>query len=122
MMSGRTRSTVTWVVVVLVLVAIGVIAVYRQLGTAGGDGNAAPQRDPEVLRQAVASMREGCGSLSATFFQGTAQQTEYWSVRCAGGREYQVAFAANGSTNVLDCDVLARLATRPCFALLQRAP
>jgi hypothetical protein len=118
--SKSTRAWWLWTIVVAAIVA-GTFTAYRQFAGQRRFAAVAPgqaHQDPERLRQAVISMRQGCSSLSTTFFQGATGQAEYWSVRCASGREYQVAVDANGTADVLDCDVLARLATRPCFTVI----
>jgi hypothetical protein len=61
---------------------------------------------------------ENCGSVTRTFFQGQASDdTAFWSIRCSNGVSYQVAVYpdANGSTKILECGFLKRVAKLDCF-------
>ena len=76
----------------------------------------------EEKRQAVfsnfmAGYPDGCGAVTATFFQGKdASDNAYWNVLCSNGKSYQVQLDgdARGSTNILSCDLLRRVKVE-CF-------
>jgi hypothetical protein len=55
----------------------------------------------------VDSMRQGAGPKGQAF----------WSMRCSNGRAYQLMIEndAEGSTRIVDCQVLARVKSTPCF-------
>jgi hypothetical protein len=64
--------------------------------------------------------REGeqCSSVSRAFYQGRAKDgSAFWSVACAGGKDWQVMIrdTPSGDMSILDCAVLKAVGGGRCF-------
>lgn len=60
----------------------------------------------------------GCRAAESFFMgQDPKRKTAYWSVRCENGKSYQISINADakGTTNILDCGVLRKMAHISCF-------
>lgn len=82
----------------------------------------------EVKRQTVFGKlmrREGkrCPKVDKTFFQGQSKDgTAFWSIACAGGKEWQVIIkdTAEGEMNTLDCAFLKAVGGDRCFKKIRK--
>lgn len=74
------------------------------------------------LAHVVRSVGDQCSG-SDDFFMGIDRTSHQalWNVRCSNGRAYEIAIEANstGSTKVLDCAILKRVANVACFQRLE---
>jgi hypothetical protein len=80
--------------------------------------NATPEQRDSMLKSIIISAGEECREVTESFFQGTMPNgAAFWNVRCLGGRTWAVTINndARGSTKVIDCIDLRRLAQTECF-------
>jgi hypothetical protein len=65
----------------------------------------------------MAASGERC-KVERSFYQGkTKSQDVFWNVACSGGKSYSIMIKNNkqGSTQILNCDVMRAVAKVECF-------
>jgi hypothetical protein len=68
-----------------------------------------------ALQTEVRSAGRQCGKVIRTFKQGVRDGGDAWNVGCDGGEEYGIVSAADGSTEVLECEALEREVGKSCW-------
>lgn len=64
-----------------------------------------------TLRRVVTSAGERCGSVRAANYWGSALGGDMFRVQCGDGGDWLVKIDGDGATNVLACDVAAKMGT-----------
>jgi len=67
------------------------------------------------LQTEIRSAGNDCNKVVRTFQQGMKDGNEVWDAECEGGPSYGIVSKSDGSTEVLECSVIARVTGTDCF-------
>jgi hypothetical protein len=68
-----------------------------------------------ALQTEIRSAGHDCNKVVRTFRQGAHEGGDMWDAECEEGESYGIVSKADGSTDVLACDVLERQTGTPCW-------
>jgi len=99
---------------------VGVVVVLSVCGSVqANEAQKRIQKMSEKDRRALFTFTmkdEKCGTVTRTFYQGAVSGDAFWNVTCTNGRSYvvEVMDDAEGSTKILECDVIKAVGGTPC--------
>src|SRR5262245_13013315 len=68
-----------------------------------------------ALQTEIRSAGHDCNKVTRTFQQGVRDGESIWDAECDGDDEYGVVSKADGTTDVVECDALARQTGKSCW-------
>lgn len=73
-----------------------------------------------ALQTEIRSAGHDCNKVVRTFQQGAHDGGDVWDAECEEGESYGIVSKADGSTEVLECDVLERQTGTPCWEKFEK--
>ena len=126
---GTQKTSATWVAAVVGLLVVGWCAWWftqdatRFQSSPDVISNANVEQRASILKNIIVSSGADCREVTESFLQGTVKSTGsvLWNVRCFGGRTWAIFVDndATGSTKVMDCIDVRRIAHAECFVRIQ---